>query len=383
MSKPQWSFRGTHLFPQTNVIRRLLRDFASFQSQQYTQLEDIFDFSTDPPKNNHDNGHIIDLSYARVPAIPAFTVDAFIELSYYSKQPALFQTQKTAEETMEEMKHKTGQDLPRMDRRINGEKDDNLKYNSNMSEVTSFEATDLFYDVLIREFRAQRPNQSVPMNKITQIVLLSRQNVFNLMVDVITKTVSHIVEPELPYIFKVRNETDITILSNQMTMLFRMNASWLITQNQLLDPEYPCGNVNMGVLVDIDRNQLELSFLNIHIDMSKCGPPPTNSVNANEPNNANVPNNEVVDASSSPFTMERVIPAIGATAGVVLTPFLLGAMGGTSRKRYVYPVRRRRHTSKHVYRGRRRPRSPRKQTKRTKRSRHLRTRTSKRIGRRR
>lgn len=323
----QTHYKGTSFIPKSNVVMRLLRDFAHFQSQQYTQLEDLFNFSSSAevfaPLSPQSPS--VDLFYANIHAMPHMTTERFIELSYFSKQPALFQ--KSPEDIMEEIKHKTGQDLPRMDRRINGEKDDNTKYNANLSGVTSLEATDLYYETLMNEWEKQRPHQTIPVDKINQIVLLSRQNVFNLMVDLITKTVSHMVEPELPYIFKVHNETDIQIIPNAMNMVFQMDALWLITRNQVLDPEYPCGKVHMEVFADIEHGTLTLQQLAIQFDLSKCGPPTRGQANRDIPPIEGDTN----DASSSSISFGRVIPAIGATAGIIMTPFLLGVMGGTKK----------------------------------------------------
>lgn len=324
------NFENTKLLPKTQIIDYLFYHYKRYNRDKQLmdeskkavlELKDIFvlrenDFPLGLKKNK------IDLTLSMNPKTP---LDKLISYCFYIKQPSIF---KGSQKNMIELiKLQIGKDAPRNDITINGKMYDGSYYSSNAEN--KYKVADMFYELIINEY--YNAFRNVNLNIINKIALLSVQNVYGLISDIITIELFNILRPEMFYMMSASKDINIVIQRRQVSMEFYFKCKLLITQEgNDVNPEYPCGDMEFVFFVDILKRKYELKKFILDYDIKLCGP-----TDVSRPTDADeTPENLAQGSQENPrhIRPEVAVPAALATVGIATTPFLLALLGGRNKR---------------------------------------------------
>ncbi len=311
-------YKNTQLIPKTQIINYLLNHFKPF-----LEYKSICDKSNNIPLHLDECFQInpsyfpeglrknkIELSLQMNSKTP---LDKLIAYCFYIKQPTIFEQN----HVLTDLKYQIGKDIVRDVRTINGVLRDQQYYFSNT--FNNYEIADLFYKNIINEM--QHFTRQIDINLVNKLALLSCQNVYGLITDLITMQINDMLKPELNSVFRPSKSADIVIKKDQMSIEYYLKTKMLITRDGgSFDPEYPCGNMEVSLFIDILNNIYEIKQLIFEYDIDKCGPEQVD----NSGNKIN----------KSKFKSEYILPATAITAGIVSAPFLLPLLGGKKIRKY-------------------------------------------------
>ena len=105
-----------------------------------------------------------------------------------------------------------------------------------------------------------------------------------------------------------------------MVLVFK--SQLIISRDGELNPEYPCGELEFSLFIDLRKNIYELKNFRLNYDIDKCG--------------AEIVTHESIktnDQSRVNLKPEYVIPATAVSAGIVATPLLLTMLGGKKKRK--------------------------------------------------
>ena len=316
------TFKNKSTIPTSKIINYMKQNFSKYdilknqleQENKYIiELDDCFDFkralipglrqfSFDSPINSN----------------PEFSIDKLISYAFYTKTRFAFIDEKTKEPTdkdkyLETLKNQMGKDIRRDNRTINGVEYSSLLYSDQTKN--NYNIADMFYQTLIGYFNRIK---DIDFNIINKIALLSCQNIFNLITDLITLKINHLLDPEMNSVFEATKSADIIIEKDIKTMQFNFDSKLIISRDgEGMDPEYPCGLLSFKFLIDFTNNTFKFEKFKLEYNIDNCGPPknPINNAANNENNN-------------NYGKLKYAIPAALGVGAIVATPFLLGALGG-------------------------------------------------------
>ena len=320
-------YKNTELIPKTDIINYIFSGYSEFLIQQNLSdslgvysldLEQCFIIEPNamPSGLRSDN---INLSLKMNPETP---LNKLIAYSFYLKQPYIFEK----EDGLKDIKYQIGKDIKRSERKINGKLYDGEYYRN---YDNNYLATDVFYQNIIDKL-FKLNYKYVNLNIANKFALLSCQNVFNLITDLITLKLNQILEPETNSVFRPDKFANIIINRNEISMELGFESDLIISRDgEPMDPEYPCGRLEFILYIDMIRNTYELKKFILNYNIDKCGPEIVKKDDKNEEN----------DKFKSNFKPEYVIPAGILTAGIAATPILLATLGG--KKKSIRKTRRR------------------------------------------
>lgn len=306
------NFKNTKLIPKTEIINKLFSGFNDFQSQSklsesigayVLNLEQCFIIEPqDIPAGLRKDS--INLSFKMNPQTP---LDKLISYSFYLTQSYVFKK----DDGLTDIKYQMGKDIKRSERTINGKMYDG-EYYRNFDD--NYLAADAFYQNIIDELYKIN-YKYVNLNIANKFALLSCQNVFNFISDLITIKINDILKPETNSVFRPDKFSKIIINNNEISMELGFTSDLIISRDgEPMDPEYPCGKLEFSLYFDILHNKYELKKFILSYDIDKCGPEKI-----------------VPEKIKSNFKPEYIIPAGLVTAGIIATPLLLTSLGGKKR----------------------------------------------------
>jgi hypothetical protein len=308
--------------PKTGIINQLLFGFQDFieykKSNAYKNIGlDTF-FIVDP--NIMTVGLKENLINTTLKMNSTMSLDKIIAYSFYTTQSFMFKEENTYD-TISYLKYQMGKDIKRDNRNINGK----LYASSYYLNDDYYRVADLFYQNIIDIM--QKINNSINLNIVNKIALLSCQNMFNLLTDLITIMLNKMLNPEINSVFKASKNIDIHITKKSMYMVLNFESQLVISRNgEPIDLEYPCGKLEFSFYVDLLKNTFEMKKFVLNYNVNKCGPEINDQISdagtVNE--NVNYP---------SYLKSKYIVSTTLLTAGIVVTPFLLGALGGNKTRK--------------------------------------------------
>jgi hypothetical protein len=324
-------FKNTHYIPITNIIKYMKINFNQFlqykiqkekENKYALSLEDCFQISPDLFTGNS----LCDIDTSLL-MNPNMSLDKLISYIFYLKSEQFFINNKNEVTSLKEflnfLKYQMGKDIRRDDRTIN-----NIEYNRNLfSDLskTNYQITDMFYDIILKYIHLY------DYNIVNKIGLLSCQNMFGFITDIITIKILDIISPETNSVFRPDKNMKITINKNECNFEYYFKSQLIISREGLLDPEYPCGNLEFNMVIDLIHNTYKLSSFILNYDLNKCGNPSINNQNNNNNQNQNNQNNQNITTVNK---NKYLLPAIGLGIGGILSvPFLLGGGGRKKKKK--------------------------------------------------
>lgn len=313
------NFKKTNLIPKTEIINYIFLGYNKFSLQKKisdSQDNHVLDFDncfiTNPDIFRSGlRSNTINLS---LQMNPETSLDKLIAYSFYLKQSYIFEKKNG----LPDIKYQIGKDIKRSDITING-KNNNGEYYRKFED--NYDAADMFYQNIIDELYKIN-KKYVNLNIANKFALLSCQNIFNLITDLITLKLNQILEPETNSVFRPNKFCNIIINSDEISMELGFESKLIISRDgEPMDPEYPCGNIEFSLYLDILHNKYELKKFILSYDINKCGPEIIKE-------QKHVPNNNDENENKSNLKLEYIIPASITTAGIIATPFLIGTLGG-------------------------------------------------------
>lgn len=325
------NFKKTKLIPKTKIINYIFLGYKNYllqkeisesQGNNVISFDDCFIINPDSFRTGL-RKNTINLSLQMNPETP---LDKLIAYSFYLKQSYLFEKKNG----LSDIKFQIGKDIKRSNTTING-KIYNQEYYGKFED--NFEAADMFYQNIIDELYKIN-NKYINLNIANKFALLSCQNIFNVITDLITIKLNKILEPETNSVFRPTNFSNIIINRDEISMVLGFKSKLIISRDgEPMDPEYPCGNIEFSFYIDILNNKYELKKFILSYDINKCGP--------EIPKQQHLPDDNLNENKTS-LKMGYIIPASITAAGLVATPFLLGSLGGNinnnkkTRKKHSY-----------------------------------------------
>ena len=334
------NFRNTVKLPYTQSLISILKNYKKYQrdkliadshNEPILTLNDCFLLTPDTFQlGSRENN--INVSLEMNPKTP---LEKLINYCFYIKQPTLFNKQNN--KIIQEIKYQIGKDVLRDSRNINGKLYSQEYYASHAT--SNYEVADLFYQNIIDKF--YDGNLPINLDIVNKIALLSVQNVYGLISDMLTIQMFKILEPEIAYIYSPDKYIDIIINNEQITMEFNFKCKLLITRDMAeVNVEYPCGDMEFIFFVDLLNNTYSLKKFELNYNIDKCGPEINSTQTIADKN----------DKKNKTFMKpEVVIPAALTTAGIVATPILLALLGGKKRKTNKRKQKKRQKTVKKRY----------------------------------
>ena len=184
---------------------------------------------------------------------------------------------------------------------------------------SNYDIADLFYQSLIDAFP---PNKQMDYDIINKIMLLSSQNMYNLITDLISVKLSEITYPEMNSVFRPTKIENIIINNEQTTMEYVFESKIIMSRDGgMLEPEYPCGMLSFKLLFDLKANTFKFTSFKLSYNINKCGP-------EIETSNENASNEQKREPAAK---WEYALPAGIGMSGLIAAPFLLGVLGGKKR----------------------------------------------------
>jgi hypothetical protein len=321
------NFKNSPLLPYTNILAYMKTKFNEYSvlknklesegNYKIITLDDCFDlkdkfkigereYTFDSPiDGNHD-----------------MPLDKLIAYSFYIKSSSMF-IDKNKLEFLKLLKYQIGKDVRRHDRTING-KEYNMSLYSDQSK-TNYVVTDIFYQTLIDTFYNANANKEIDYDIVNKMGLLSCQNMYGLITDLITVKLSEITHPEVNSVFRPDKSETIIINNEQTTIEYFFKSQIIMSRDgEGMDPEYPCGTLEFKLLFDLKANIFKFTLFKLSYNINKCGPEIVNQGN----NQGQGQGQEPEAKKDSLVKWEYALPAGVGAAGLVATPFLLAAFGG-------------------------------------------------------
>ena len=304
-------YKNTKTIPKTSIINYMFNNYDKYLSYEKLckdmdkntlSLDDCFIINENDLPNGLRQNHI-DKSFKMNPKT---SLDKLIAYSFYIKQPFIFKN--TIDEGLSYLKYQIGKDITRDDRNINGKLFDR-KYYSDVG--SNYKAADLFYQNIIDYYQI---NKRIDLNIVNKIALLSCQNVFGLITDLITVKLYKILEPETNSVFRPDKFCNIILKNDDTSMELRFKSQLIISRDgEPMNPEYPCGDIDFLLYINFLKNTYELKKFILNYDIDKCGPEIIKPEETDKP---------------TKLKSEYIIPATVVSAGIIAMPILLSTLGG-------------------------------------------------------
>lgn len=299
-------YKNTHTIPKTQIIHYLLSNYKPyFQYKKKCdesntiplQLNECFLYDASYfPKGLRKNQLRFSLEMnSKTP------LDKLIAYCFYIKQPTIFEKN----HTLEDLKNQIGKDISRDDRTINDISRNKEYYHINDS--TNYSIADLFYQNVIDEMKLY--TNQIDLNVVNKCALLSCQNVYGLITDLITMQINDMLEPEHNTVFRPEKHATFIIQPSQLSVEYYFKTQMIITRDgEPFDPEYPCGNLEFTLNIDLLKNKYSITEFAFDYDIDKCGP--EKEMSGPKP-------------KTKKFKPEYMLPATAVSAGIVAMPFIL------------------------------------------------------------
>jgi hypothetical protein len=276
-------FKGTELLPDTEIIQYIINNYNNYivqknsmdkQNKIVLNLKDCFDFNNKLDTTNNKqftfrgevNGNT-----------KQWELDKLISYIFYMTMSSTFKpTDSTITEDkstysnriIKELKYQIGKDVRRDNRLING-KEYKAEYFLDETK-TNYQITDMFYTILMDAYTTS--NSKININTINLFGLLSCQNIFNLITDLIVIQVNSMIHPETSAVMNASKNVTIEITPTKELVRFSFQSLLIVSEDMMLDPEKTCGNIKFVLEIDLKNKTYKFAELFISYNVMTCEP---------------------------------------------------------------------------------------------------------------
>jgi hypothetical protein len=315
---------GTHNLPITNFIKYLKDNYPSYvnvkeaadaNDKNVLYLDDFLQFDREIPIGDKE----INVN-AKAIQKNNFSLDKLISYSFYMLTNYLFKDNNgnltSMKYMIEQLKYQVGKDIKRTNITLNEK-----KYNSDYFRKFDdyYRTADQYYQLFVD--KNVKFSETVNYDNINKILLLTCQNMFNLITDLIVIKVNESVTPENCAVFRPDKSISITFTKEAQMLEYNFTSSLIISKDgEPMNPEYPCGEISFIFYIDLLKNTFGFSKFQLSYNINNCGP---------SKNNDNTENN----SEKSNINWKYAVPAAIGTAGIIATPFIIAALGGKRKRK--------------------------------------------------
>ena len=303
-------YKNTPYIPKSTFVSNMIILFPAFikntpENELFVKFTDLFDINYKVKNKNK-----IKINTG-LKTKEGWSLDKILEYSFYLTSKKFFiidDTFTSPNNVIRSIKTQIGKDILRSNVVIN-----NIDYEvpENVDLENYDKIADNFYEILITYFRSN--NQNINFNNINKLALLCCQNMTNFLSDRTSLYIGELIRPEMSVILGADRKIKIEITSTTITLIIIFQSKLIISQDSLLDPESPCGNLFFKIKFDILNNLFEITKFTININTVTCKVPKIKDTNDNKSGIA-------ISFDSN------LIPVAVSSAGIITTPFILGAI---------------------------------------------------------
>ena len=308
-------FANTPLIPNTTIIRYIFKHYQPFVRFDKKKLAFDTLFNT----NDDFNPSLVVHIDRPIESNNSFSLTNLIACSFYICQKSVFEEikkhQKGMDYLIDILKFQIGKDVRRDTRSINGQA---ISFNEKMDH---YQVTDSFYKMILQWCKKQ--HTQINYNILNKIGLLSCQNIYNLMSGFIEYQMYQMTGFEWVS-FRPTKSINIIIDNNEIRMEFNWSTKLLLTsdhpnknkiknENKNAD-DFIIGNNEYTFVVDLKKNTYSFTTFTLNYDIQEI--------------------QEETPEEKKEESKNSLLPyfALGATGALVSTPFLLGLLGGKTKK---------------------------------------------------
>jgi hypothetical protein len=313
-------YLNTEELPFTRIFQYINKNYKEYKSFGVKVNQFPFYFQVGPDFIHNNKKININQSIKKNPTM---NLNKLLSYALYSKSSDFFQENGTM--NIRELKNQIGKDTSRIDILINEK-----PYQSDHDESKNDKKADFFMVRIIDELNKE-VGENIDYNLVNQIGIACCQNIFNLLVDQLTITIMKAIHPETCAFLNGKKHVELTLNKVVSKAFFFFSADIVISYQELLDPEYTCGNLDFKFVMDFNKNTFyfEKFALNYHVD--RCNP--------------ELEFEEDLELEEQELKQEKkdgkfvflkkflkLHKVIGVTSAMLSAPFILGAIGGNKSK---------------------------------------------------
>jgi hypothetical protein len=329
------NFTDTKLIPSTAITTYMKNNFHDFRTaydklnmeterHKFTDPNTYFNF--DKMKRTEKRQFEYESAIERNPNM---SLNELIAHSFFVGSPSIFTDNNNT--YLKNLKFQMGKDIRRANRNINGiHYDEAYRAEYFDMDKNNYIVTDIFYKLLISFFQAN--GGKIDYDEINKYCLLSCQNMFNFIGQIVILQVKDIIYPEDNAQLGPNRSEHIIIKPNNKTMTFSFKTELIISRDrengQFMDPEYPCGNLEYNLLLDLTNNTYKFTKFKLDYQLDKCGPSlDTSYMDTNSISNDGTSNDD------SAIDLKYAIPVALGVGTLSALPFILGGKKKTRKRK--------------------------------------------------
>jgi hypothetical protein len=264
---------------------------------------------------------------------PSMTLDKLLAYALYSKSNSFFKEKGTLK--IEDLKNQIGKDSTRIEILVNG---DSYQYPSaEENEFTSNDEKADYFIVTLLDYLSKF-GKNINYNLLNQIGIACCQNLFNLMVDQLTVTIMKAIHPETCAFLNGKKHIELLFNDRYQKAKLFFSSNIIISYQELLDPEYTCGQLEFILVLDFTQNTYVFEKFVLNYEIEKCNPVFLEQQQLQEQQKEDKKN-------KYSFLKKHLMKhaAISVATAIITTPFALGAIGGNknTKKRIKKKIKKR------------------------------------------
>jgi len=329
------NFLNTNLLPITPIISYINYNYKDFKEEINTNQNE-FNFFFDVP-NDFIKGNKVKINQL-INKNKNMSVDKLLAYALYLKSGDFFS--KTGNLDIELLKNQIGKDSTRINIFINYNHYKFVPKKGEIEYASNDEKADYFIIKIIEYL--ENLSEKIDYNLINKIGIICCQNLFNLIVDQLNITIMNALAPEMSAFMNGKKHIEITIIENAKLAKLFFSGNIVISYKENLDPEYTCGSIDFILTIDLLQNNYFFERFYLEYDSKLCNPNVNPEEKDQEQGNQEQGNQEQGNQEqgnqeqANKFNFDKyknLIPVAAVTGAVIASPFLLGILGGKTKKK--------------------------------------------------
>jgi hypothetical protein len=329
-------FVNTKFIPTSNVLKYIYNNYAKYKQDKTMRefalyLADCFQFNK-PFQEGKREYNLNTFALGN----PTFSLYKLISYSFYIKMPYCLEKEdggkRPYEEFIEIVKYQMGKDIVRDNRTINKQlititpvdEDDRNQLSTSVTDL-KYKYADQLYLKLMQTY-SMHYNGTIDYDKINIAMLLSCQNMFGLLTDLITMKVNDILQPEINSVFRPSKQMHISIDKEKMQIQLLFTSKLIISNNggQFIDPEYPCGKLKFAFAITLSKQDAKyfIPKFEFRYNLNECSANGDTGLPKNTVDLHKISDKEGMSSLKN-INMQYALPVATGVGGLLATPFLL------------------------------------------------------------
>lgn len=340
----QTKYAGTKLLPRTPIFNYIFNNFLTYEKEKQEKeipftFQDAFSLN-DQLKNVNDKTMQLNVK-GKLSPNPSISLDKFIAYCFYITDSSIFKDasgEVSVNRFIQGVKNQSGKDVQRTEIKINDVLQNNEIYSK--FDTNNYLKADLYVKNVLKILN--NISKIIDYNLLNKILLLTCQNVFNAMVSMLNVFIQKIFAEENRFVIMLPLQSEKNMILNKENIFYNVyfkSALLISNYNGDIDPENPCGTLEYNLGIDLKNSTYECDMFNIEWDLNKCA---FNKPEIYKPETSKPEKKEgkrYKDYMKDPKVTYGLAAGL-STAGIVSVPFILGLLGGKTKKRKILRKKR-------------------------------------------